>query len=130
MSEQLRILQAEALQDEQPNGAVQKLGVRQRVLLDLLTANGPMAADEIGAELHARAGKHGADTRCQWCGRDGGQVAYSLQRRRLVRHVRATGLYQLAGETRTGSDPASARTESEPASPAYDPATSPWPDGF
>jgi hypothetical protein len=38
-------------------------------------------ADEAGALLHERRGKHGRDERCEWCARDGADVLDRLRGR-------------------------------------------------
>ena len=96
------------------NTAPPRLGPRQRFVLDLLQARGPMYSDEVGAEIHLDLGKHGLDTRCPWCGSDGTEVLRALEAHRLV--------------TKTGSQWQTGQPES--AQDVYDPRTAPWPERF
>lgn len=42
------------------------------------------SADEIGAAIHASAGKHSGDSVCQWCGVDAKSVLRALEKKQLV----------------------------------------------
>lgn len=45
---------------------------RQKLVYDWVReVQGGMTADEVGALLHHRKGKHGPDGRCQWCTAEG-----------------------------------------------------------
>jgi hypothetical protein len=75
-----------------------------------------LTADEVGAELHARAGKHEAGVRCQWCHQEGVSVLKALRKKNLAKRRRAGGWVALGAE----------RAESD----SPDPTTDPFPDGF
>lgn len=47
-------------------------------------ADGGLAADELGAALHERRGKHDRGLRCEWCQSEGQGVAGELRRKGLV----------------------------------------------
>jgi hypothetical protein len=97
---------------EQPPAAP-KLTDRQAFVLELVTQAGAdgVHADEVGAALDARRGKHPRDVRCQWCGRNGQQMLESLKKKGLVRYRRGNrdrpGFWQLPGaaEPRRSSVP-------------------------
>lgn len=56
-----------------------------------------MSGDEIGAVLHAAAGHHHIDGRCQWCSTSGLEVLRALRRKGLVRS-RRHGLWTALAE--------------------------------
>lgn len=65
-----------------------RLTDRQRYALDELEradVDG-LQTDELGALLHARNGKHSAEDRCVWCGKDGRGVLEALRAKELVRY--------------------------------------------
>jgi hypothetical protein len=70
------------------------LTARQQIALEALerAADG-LTADELGAVLHERAGRHYADQRCEWCTSDGRQVARALRTKHLTVR-RKTGYWQ------------------------------------
>jgi len=79
------------------------LSPRQRFALDLLAAHRDgLDADEVGAAWHAERGKHGADTRCAWCARDGASILRELRHRGLAAQRRALQSRWVA--TRTGGE--------------------------
>lgn len=53
-----------------------------------------LPADEVGARLHERRGKHDAGVRCEWCPTDGRAVLVELRHKGLVVR-RRSGLWQL-----------------------------------
>ena len=89
------------------------LSERQRLVYEAARERGGLSDLEAGALLHA--GKHSDDQPCQWCARDGRGVLVALRRRDLVKRRRG-GTWTLA--------------DAGAYEPAYDPATSEWPEGF
>ena len=75
-----------------PNGTLSErpLTDRQQHALDYLTAAGHTGrtADEVGAELCARRGKHAAGDRCVWCAKAGNEVLRALRRHGKVKQLR------------------------------------------
>lgn len=68
---------------------------RQDAVLELLKAHPDgCSADEIGAAIHASAGKHGSDEVCRWCGPDSRDVLRALERKHLVTRT-GSGLFTL-----------------------------------
>jgi hypothetical protein len=96
-----------------------KLTERQRFALNLIGQLGPAPSDELGAHMHARRGKHGADQRCEWCAREGKGIGAELLAKNLVKQRRGEG-WVLVGAI------ASARESTS----GYDPATAAFPEGF
>lgn len=66
---------------ETPTAA--KLRPRQQAAYDAIQAAGidGLYTDEVGATVHAWAGKHLADERCRWCGAAGQEVGRALRSR-------------------------------------------------
>jgi hypothetical protein len=92
-----------------------ELHPRQQLVMDALKAAGHegIRADEAGAHIHARRGKHGLDQRCDWCAREGREVLRRLKelgKARLDRH----------GNWRAADAPG-------PQDGSYDPSTAPIP---
>jgi hypothetical protein len=81
------------------------LGVAQQAVLAALEEHGDLTDDEAGSILHERRGKHSAETRCEWCARDGRQVLVSLGKRGKVTH-RRTGEWTPPGPRARRTDPA------------------------
>jgi hypothetical protein len=75
-----------------------------------------LTADEAGALLCERAGRHGAGTRCDFDARNGGAVLKALRKKGLAKNSRARGWVALG----TG----------RAVSPSPDPATDPFPEGY
>lgn len=73
---------------------------RQQFVLELVQHAGSegLAADEVGARLCARRGKHDVDDRCQWCPTSGREVLKALRRRGLVKSRRNGSWYALEGQ--------------------------------
>lgn len=68
---------------------------RQQRVYDLArTTPGGITADEAGAQLHADAGKHHPDSRCQWCASTGKDVLESKAVGPLLVRRRASGRYE------------------------------------
>lgn len=75
---------------------------RQDAVLALLRAHPEgCTADEIGAAIHATAGKHPADSVCKWCGPDSRDVLRALERKKLVTRT-GSGLFTLRNVDGTG----------------------------
>lgn len=55
---------------------------------------GGITADELGAQLHADAGKHHPDTRCTWCASTGKSVLESKAVGPLVIRRRGSGRFE------------------------------------
>jgi hypothetical protein len=73
---------------------------------------GGITADELGALLHDARGKHAADARCEFCGRDG---ARALRERGIAQRViRRTGSIYEAREPADRADPPSAQIAALP----------------
>lgn len=71
-----------------------QLTIRQRFVFDhVCNTAGGLTADEVGALLHARRGKHSVDLRCRFCASDGSDVLRSKALKPLLRRVRATGVW-------------------------------------
>lgn len=68
-----------ALLDEPP-----RLTARQQACVDYLAAHDGVPADEVGALLHERRGKHLAGERCEWCHTEGRSVLRAKAVRGLV----------------------------------------------
>lgn len=81
----------------------QRLGPSQRDVLDELQAHGPLSADEAGAIVHERRGKHTRDERCAYCTPDGLPVLESLAKHRLAAFTRGVGW--VATESGPGDPP-------------------------
>lgn len=75
-----------------------RLTERQRSALEVVGRLQPVAADEIGAALCERRGKHPADQRCDWDAQSGREVLRALQRKGLVTRKRDAG-WVLVGYT-------------------------------
>lgn len=86
----------------EPMPTAEPLPPRQDTAMRLVIRHQPdgVTADEVGARVHEDRGKHPADQRCEWCGRDGAAVLNALIRKKLVTRRRATGLYTLPGPQR------------------------------
>lgn len=100
-----------------------KLTARQQAAVDYLAAHDGVPADEIGAALHERRGKHDAGDRCGFCATEGRSVLKSKAVRPLVTYRRHEGgrLYLLR-DPATRSKPLSGLiATSDP-----DPATNPF----
>lgn len=70
---------------------------RQDAVLALLRTHPEgCSADEVGAAIHASAGKHPADSVCKFCGVDARPVLLSLIKKRLV--TRTGGQFVLKTE--------------------------------
>lgn len=68
---------------------------RQEAVLELLRAHPDgCSADEIGAAIHASAGKHDKDSVCKWCVPDSRDVLRALERKKLVTRT-GSGLFTL-----------------------------------
>ena len=104
-----------------PSSPPVKLTDRQQHALTLITEHGPIPSAELGAHMHARRGRHDATTSCTWCAEEGKTVARELRRKELVRYRRNTGWYAVG----TTGKPRRERETS-----GYNPATTPWPDGY
>jgi hypothetical protein len=73
---------------------------RQQFVVELLQRAGRegLAADEVGANLCERKGKHPAGDRCEWCSKNGLQVLRSLRSRHgKVKSRRNGSWYALDG---------------------------------
>lgn len=57
---------------------------RQQAGYDYVRAHAPVTADEVGANQHARRGKHAADERCRYCAMEGKSILRSKALRPLV----------------------------------------------
>lgn len=98
-----------------------KLTARQQHALTLIEQHGPISSSGLGARMHARRGKHPDTLACEWCPDEGKTVARELRRKGLVRYKRDSGWY-VVGTT--------GKPQRERESSGYDPATTPFPDGF
>lgn len=68
---------------------------RQQRAFDLVRSTpGGITADELGAQLHADAGKHHPDSRCNWCVQTGKDVLDSKAVGPLVVRRRVSGRYE------------------------------------
>lgn len=81
------------------------LTARQQRAFDLVrTTAGGLTAEELGARLHADAGKHDPDAQCTWCESTGRDVLGSAALGPLVVRRRASGRYEL--RDKSGAAPA------------------------
>lgn len=111
-----------------------KLTDRQAfVLEELVRSREGLYAEDVGAMLHARAGKHQDYHRCQWCSKDANGVLRALRQKGLAKRRRA-GLWQATRVGRGAGDDtgpgAGLTATSEPLSrhpEPYDPSTAPIP---
>lgn len=99
------------------------LTARQRFALEQVAAHQPIPSVELGALLHEeralRGGSgHTAGEACDWCATEGRNMGKALRAKGLVRERRGAGwvLVGFKGSTRIVG--------------CYDPASSPWPEGF
>lgn len=103
---------------------------RQAFVIEQLHAHAEdgLAADEVGAMLHARRDKHDAGVRCQWCSSEGTSVLKALRKKGLV--VRRRGGMWRALER--GEDGASAQNGVSGTSPSSSAQEGPGelPEGF
>jgi hypothetical protein len=90
-----------------PPPATGTLTSRQSFVFDLLCAHPQdgLTSDEVGAELHARAGKHEAGVRCQWCHQEGVSVLKALRKKNLAKRRRAGGWVALGVERADSPSP-------------------------
>lgn len=85
-----------------PPPATGQLTDRQKFVyeqLEAITARGDgLTADEVGALLHERSGKHDAGVRCSWCNQDGIGVLKALRKKGLARRPRSGAWRVIAAE--------------------------------
>lgn len=104
-----------------PATAAVKLTARQQHALTLIAQLGPIPSSELGAHMHERRGVHGHETRCTFCRAEGKSVADALRKKGLVRIRRGEGWYAVE---------ANGKPQRKRESSGYNPATTPWPDGY
>lgn len=76
-----------------------QLTERQQFALELVQNAGRdgLGADDVGAQLCARRGKHPADELCEWCGVSGREVLRALRTKGKVKSRRGGSWYALEG---------------------------------
>lgn len=89
-----------------------RLTDRQEFARAAIERLGPIAADELGALLHERRGRHGAEERCRWCCQEGKTAGRELRAKGLVTLRRGEGWVLRGAQTAAGARDG-----------AYDPAT-------
>jgi hypothetical protein len=68
---------------------------RQQLVWDWIReVPGGLTADEVGALLHSRKGKHGPDERCQWCTAEGRSALQTVALRQLLVRRRDSGRWE------------------------------------
>jgi hypothetical protein len=103
---------------------------RQAFVMEQLHAHAEdgLAADEVGAMLHARRDKHDAGVRCQWCSSEGQSVLRALRKKGLVRRKRG-GLWLALERGEEGAPAHDGVSGTSPSSSAQD-GPGELPEGF
>lgn len=94
------MMQPSLFEPPTPAKVEKPLTERQKFVLELVQHAGAEghSADEVGAQLCARRGKHDVDDRCQWCPTSGREVLKALRRHGKVKSRRNGSWYALEGQ--------------------------------
>ncbi|MDQ5821308.1 MAG: hypothetical protein M3540_07710 [Actinomycetota bacterium] len=95
-----------------PNVAVTLTDRQAFVLEQVRRTEGGLTADEAGALLHERRGKHDAGVRCEWCAVEGRGALNELRRKGLVVRRRSGHWQAIVGQA--AAEPVSAQTDEIP----------------